>query len=69
MLRMPLAYTLLGLRRSNTTCVEPSVCCLKRHVAPPSADRGFLGCTIFCLVFFGLEVLLSAVAKPQYFLR
>ena len=38
-------------------------------VAPPSADDGFLGFTIFCIVFFGLEILASCLTKPKYFLR
>ena len=38
-------------------------------VFPPGADKGFLGFTIFCIVYFSLEIVLSCIAKPKYFLR
>ena len=38
-------------------------------MTPPSADNHFLGFTIFCIVFFSLEVLALSITKPKYFLR
>lgn len=37
-------------------------------VAPPSADIAFRAFTMFCLVFFCLEIMLSSLSKPRYFL-
>ena len=33
-----------------------------------SADEGFYAITIVCMFFFGLEIILSSIAKEGYFL-
>jgi len=41
---------------------------VRRGFTPATADMFFNGMTLMCLVFFSLEVLISSIGKPDYFL-